>query len=149
MSSAVGAPSTVQELAERYLQAWQDHDLEAILALQTEDSEFHLHGAGGVKSSVGIDVCRATYDYLLKAWPDQRFEVTGLTVNGNSYVGQSILTATLALPWEMGDKTYYPSGKSVSFEMVDIMQCEGNRIKLKNCWMDGVGLIQQLEAASA
>jgi predicted ester cyclase len=145
VTRTITTPTSTQELAERYLQAWQDHDLESILALQTPDSEFHLHGAGGVKSSIGIEACRETYDYILKAWPDQSFDVKGLTVHDNFYVGTSVLTGTLALPWQMGEATYQPTGTPISFEMVDIMQCEGNRIRLKNSWIDAVAVADQLE----
>jgi hypothetical protein len=34
----------VQDLAVRYGAAWAAHDLDAIMALHTEDTVFHLHG---------------------------------------------------------------------------------------------------------
>ena len=36
----------VQELAVRYGAAWAEHDLDAIMAMHTEDAVFHLHGGG-------------------------------------------------------------------------------------------------------
>ena len=33
-----------QELAARYGAAWAEHDLDAILAMHTDDTVFHLHG---------------------------------------------------------------------------------------------------------
>lgn len=147
-SAAMTAPASIQELAERYLAAWNDHDLEAILGLQTPDSEFHLNGAGGLKSWVGIDACREVYGFLLQAWPDQRFEVVELTVHEHGYIGHSRLTGTLALPWPMGDRTYQPTGKPLSFELVDIMECRDNRVRRKRCWIDGIALREQLESAA-
>ena len=37
-----------QELAARYGAAWAAHDLDAIMAMHTNDTVFHLHGAGSL-----------------------------------------------------------------------------------------------------
>src|SRR5690606_441049 len=55
MSVTTERPKSLDELVERYNQAWGDHDLEAILALQTPDSEFRVHGAGELMKWEGID----------------------------------------------------------------------------------------------
>lgn len=145
-SRAGVGPEAMRELADRYGKAWNDHDNDAIVALQTEDSVFRLHGAGGVKESVGVEACRETYEYLLAAWPDQHFDVRNIVVRESFYVCESILTGTLALPWQMGDETFQPNGKKVGFEIVDIMEIENGRIKTKNSWMDGFALREQLRA---
>ena len=36
----------VEDLAVRYGAAWAEHDLDAIMALHTEETVFHLHGGG-------------------------------------------------------------------------------------------------------
>jgi len=36
----------IQELALRYGTAWAEHDLDAIMAMHTDDTVFHLHGGG-------------------------------------------------------------------------------------------------------
>jgi hypothetical protein len=41
----------VQELAARYGAAWAKHDLDAIIAMHTEDPLFHLHGAPNQRSA--------------------------------------------------------------------------------------------------
>jgi hypothetical protein len=40
------AISTVRELGQRYSETWNSQDLEAILALHTDDSLFRLHVGG-------------------------------------------------------------------------------------------------------
>lgn len=146
MSTSVSASSleAVRQLAERYGQAWNDHDNDAICALQTDDSVFVLHGAGGVKRSIGLEECRSTYEYLLRAWPDQHFDVQELVVRESFYVCESILTGTLAEPWQMGDETFEPTGKQIRFEIVDIMQLENGLIKTKSSWIDGFAIREQL-----
>lgn len=144
MTTSTQVPTSVGELAERYGQAWNDHDLEAILALQTDDSVFVLHGGGGERASNGLQACRETYDFLLRAWPDQHFDVQRLEVREGFYVCESILTGTLALPWPMGDETFQPDGRQVRFDIVDIMVCEGNLVRHKSSWIDGFAIRQQL-----
>jgi predicted ester cyclase len=145
MSLAVGnMPRSVAELAEVYLQAWSDHDLEGILALHTPDSAFWVHGGDGVMKWDGIDGCRVAFDYLLRLFPDQRFENKSLIVTDDYYIGHTMVTGTLALPWELGNRVYQPNGKTITFEIQDFMHCQGNRIRIKEGWIDGLAIHNQL-----
>jgi uncharacterized protein (TIGR02246 family) len=150
MSVAIRVPDSIQELADRYLQAWNDHDLETLVGLHTSDTQFHINGVGGAKSAVGLEACREMFDYLLRAWPDQHFEVQSLTIRDDwddFWIVHWVCTATLALPWEMGDKTFEPAGQRVSFGGNDMMTCRGNRIASKDSWIDGLAIARQLEPA--
>lgn len=149
MTATSKAPTSVEELAERYDAAWNDHDLETILALQTPDSKFVLHGAGGPKTWEGLDACRQCYEYLLRAVPDQHFAATGLDIEGDTYVGSHDCSGTFVEPWEMGGKVYQPTGNRVSFDQVDIIACKDNLVHVKNAWIDGFALAQQLEQGGA
>jgi uncharacterized protein (TIGR02246 family) len=146
MSAAVAPPSAIEELVDRYNRAWNDHDLEAILALQTPDSSFVVHGTQELMKWEGIDACRASFEYLMKAWPDYRMEATSLHIDGDSWVCHQNLTGTLVLPWQMGGRTYEPIGRPITFEIVDLIRCEGNLVKLKEGWMDGLAIHNQLTA---
>lgn len=144
MHTTLSRPATIEELSERYLQAWNDHDLEGILALQTPDSEFRLHGGDGVRIWKGIDACRECYDFLLRAWPDQRFECNSLAFMDNMWIDHCTLTATLAMPWTMASRTYRPTGRAIAIEIADIMYCHGNRVRVKEGWIDGLAMHNQL-----
>jgi ketosteroid isomerase-like protein len=145
--SAKAAPQNRDELVKRYMKAWGEHDLEGILSLHTSDyTEFIVHGGSGVQKWTGTDAVRDCFDFLLRAWPDQSFETTSLVVSDNLYVGHHNLTGTLVAPWPMGDKTYQPTGTPITFEIVDIMHCEGNLIRSKEGWIDGLAIAAQLQA---
>ena len=142
-SGVITAVEATRELAERYSAAWNEHDLEALMSMHTPDSVFELHQSG-VDPAVGHEAVRRMFEFLLRAWPDQRFETKRLTVREDFYVSEWVLTGTLALPWRIGDAVAVPNGKRISFAGVDIMTCEDGKIKLKSCWIDSVAMQQQL-----
>ncbi len=142
-TSSVTALEATRELAERYSAAWNEHDLEAIMSMHTPDTVFDLHQSG-VEAAVGHEAVRQMFDFLIRAWPDQRFETKRLTVREDFYVSEWVLSGTLALPWRIGEAVAQPNGKQVSIPGVDIMTCENGRIKLKSCWIDSVAMQQQL-----
>ena len=62
----------VQELAVRYGAAWAEHDLDAIMAMHTEDTVFHLHGGG--EPAVGLSAVREAFALGMEQWSDIRFD---------------------------------------------------------------------------
>ncbi len=53
----------VQELAVRYGAAWAEHDLDAVIAMHTNNTVFHLHGGGEPAS--GRDATREAFAAVL------------------------------------------------------------------------------------
>lgn len=148
--SAATSPETPAGLAwmaafaERYVKAWNEHDLEAILSMHTPDSAFWLHGAHGLQKWDGLEGCREAFDFLLRALPDQLIEPYSSVVREDFLVAHSTVTATLALPFPMAGRTYQPTGKVMSFEIVDIWHFRGDRLHIKEGWVDGLALHDQL-----
>jgi SnoaL-like domain len=139
-------PTSTRELADRYHKAWNDLDLEALVALMAPDVKFILRGGGGSRVWDGIDACRECFGFLLQAWPDTRMERTDLVVGEGYYVANQRFRGTLRLPWEMGETTYEPGDGSIEIEMVDIVHSENNLVKVKQTWIDGFAMAQQLQA---
>jgi len=129
---------------ELYFQAWVARDLERILARHTPDSDFVLHGADGVQSWKGINAVRQIFDLILRALPDQTFDVQSMVVREDFLVAHSIVTGTLVLPWPMGGRTYEPTFKPIKFEIVDIWHFRGDRIRVKEGWLDALAMHNQL-----
>jgi ketosteroid isomerase-like protein len=132
--------SSIQDFATRYVQAWNDHELEAILSMHTPDSEFWLHGADGLQKWTGLAGCREAFDFLLRALPDQHIEPYSVVVREDFLVAHSRVTGTLALPWPMAGRVYQPTGKPMQFEIVDIWHFRGDRLRIKEGWVDGLAL---------
>ena len=82
----------IQELAERYGTAWAAHDLDAIMAMHTEDTVFHLHGGG--EASVGLAATRAAFAAAASQWPDIRFVKTRVKIGEGHFVSEYQMNAT-------------------------------------------------------
>ena len=82
----------VQELAIRYGAAWAARDLDAIMALHTEDTVFHLHSGGG--PAVGAAATRAALAAAIAQWPDLRFERKRVYLGRDHFVSEYELHAT-------------------------------------------------------
>lgn len=143
---ATNIPSSVEELAKRYNQAWYDRDMDAILALHTPEFDFVLRGGNGIAKFSGRAACRGAFAMLMRAWPDYKFEGAELIVRKDFYMCHQYITGTLVEPWHMGGQTYQPTGKPTRFLIVDLMHCEGNLIKVKDGWIDGLAIHHSLTA---
>lgn len=146
MGSPANAPRSIEEMVERYYRGYNDHDVEAVLSCQTDDAEYRLHGAETPKSWVGADACREVYEHHLASWPDQKLELRSLVVSNSLCACHLFVTGTLVGSWEMAGRTYQPTGRAIGFEIVHIMQCEDNLIKIKDGWIDGIAIHNQLSA---
>jgi predicted ester cyclase len=129
---------------ENYFAAWVARDLERIMALHTADPAFVLHGADGVQEWKGTAAVRQIFDAILKAFPDQTFDVKSLLVRDGLLVAHSIVSGTLATPWPIAGRTYLPNGRKLQFEIVDIWHIDGDRVRTKEGWLDAMALHNKL-----
>ncbi len=137
---------TTAALAERYSQAWNDHDLDAILAMHAPVSAFHLH-VEPYPEADSHHAIRQQFGAFFAIMPDLRFETIRLEVRPGLFTHEWYLSATLAEPWLIGARTAAPSGKPVRFRGVDVISCEDGLVRRKDCYLDGVGLELQLFGA--
>ena len=69
-----------QDLIEQYAAAWNSHDLDAIMALHTDDTSYRMGGSG--EEQRGKAEVRAKFASQLAEFPDIRFELK------SSYTGE-------------------------------------------------------------
>jgi SnoaL-like protein len=82
----------VQDLAVRYGAAWASHDLDAIMALHTEDTGFHLHG--GAEPAIGWSATRDAFASAIEQWPDLRFDRKRVHIGAEHFVSEYEMSAT-------------------------------------------------------
>jgi len=87
------APSTVLDLAaiaKRYFAAWEAHDVAAIVALHTADSQFQAHGRGAAIH--GRDALREEFAHVFEIYPGFGFEERRLLFGSGHWVLDWTLT---------------------------------------------------------
>ena len=80
------------QFAMRYSAAWAAHDPDAIVAMHTDDSVFHIHGA--VEPAVGRDAVRDAIAALFEQSPDLRFEPQRVHFGEDHFVSEYVMSGT-------------------------------------------------------
>lgn len=126
--------NSIHELAERYSDAWHSHDADAIVALHTDDTVFHMHV--GDEPARGRDAVRETFAQILAQWPDLHFEPVSLRFGDDFWVVEWRMTGTNA-----------ESGAKMDVDALDVITVKGGRVHTKDTYLDAITVQQQLAAA--
>jgi steroid delta-isomerase-like uncharacterized protein len=145
-TAAANPNATVQDLADRYGEAWNDQDLEAILSLHSDDSVFQLHVPGG-EPVEGREAIREAFAAFLAQLPDINFATVRLQVGPDHWVNESTLTGTVAGAVELEEQTLEAPGASVEVACVDVIQVRDGLVTRKDTYLDGVSFMRQIGAA--
>jgi steroid delta-isomerase-like uncharacterized protein len=125
-----------------YDDAWNRHDVEAILAMHTEDSVFENHTSGG--KGVGKDAIREILNGIFVAFPDIRFSARRTYVRDDVVTQEWTATGTLATPYSRGSATVHPTGRAVSWQGVDVIPFAGSLVARKDVYVDSIGFLRAL-----
>ena len=136
------AQSALIDLATRYSKAWADRDVEAILALHTGDSTFHVHGLDS--GSKGREAIQRALEAFFNTWAGTRFEGRARNFGQDHWVLEYTLHATLSGPLQVGKQLIQGRGQEVSFEGVDIVRVSDGLVASKDTYIDGLAVLAQL-----
>jgi steroid delta-isomerase-like uncharacterized protein len=125
----------------RYNDAWNDHDLDAIMSMHARDMVFENHTAG--ESAQGEDV-RDHIAAIFESWPDLRFETRRLYVRDGVVTQEWTATGTHSNTMRRGDLVAEPTGKRVEWRGVDVIPFEDGLIKRKDVYSDSVSILRQV-----
>lgn len=131
--------AATERLAADYGEAWNRHDVEALLAMQSDDMVFHLHVDGSEEVS-GTDALRGLYSFFFDVMPDYTATLNRTTIREGLIVLEYTITATLAKPFPIGQETGVPTGTPMRFEAVDVLPCAGGQVLRKDTYVDGVAM---------
>jgi steroid delta-isomerase-like uncharacterized protein len=138
----VSTEHPLEKTIAAYGDAWNSHDIEAILALHTEDSVFENHTSGG--KAVGKGAIRELLKGIFAAFPDMRFDARRTYVRDGLVTQEWTATATLALPYTKGSTTVQPTGRKVSWNGVDVIPFAGNLVARKDVYVDSMSFLRAL-----
>jgi steroid delta-isomerase-like uncharacterized protein len=132
---------SLEEAIGRYNQAWNDHDLDAIMSMHAPDMVFENHTAG--ESAQGDDV-RGHIAKIFESWPDLHFETRRLYVRDGVVTQEWTASATHSNKMTRGDLVAEPTGKRIEWRGVDVIPYEDGLIKRKDVYSDSVSILRQV-----
>ena len=133
---------SLEKVIAAYGDAWNSHDVEAILAMHTEDSVFENHTSGG--KGIGKGAIREILKGIFAAFPDIRFDARRTYVRDGLVTQEWTATGTLAIPYTNGPTTVQPTGRKVSWNGVDVIPFAGNLVARKDVYVDSIGFLRAL-----
>jgi steroid delta-isomerase-like uncharacterized protein len=132
---------SLKEAIDRYNDAWNAQDLDAIVAMHAPDMVFANHTAG--ESAMGEDV-RAHIAAIFDTWPDLSFETRRLYVREGLVVQEWTATATHTKTMRRGDLEAPASGRLVSWDGIDSIPFQDGLIERKDVYSDSVSILRQV-----
>lgn len=108
-----------RELIERYNDAWNAHDLDAINSMHAPDIVFHNYSAN--ERAEGADAVREHIAQIFGNSPDIQFRGRRLYVRDGLVVNEWTATATR-------------DGRKLEWDGIDVFPIEGGKIKRKDVY---------------
>jgi steroid delta-isomerase-like uncharacterized protein len=112
------------DLLDRFADAWNRHDLDALMSMMTDDCVFEASAGPDVNGqrSEGQEAVRAAYAAVFEAFPDAHWANPRHFVFGNRGVSEWTFTGTRR------------DGTRVEVSGCDLFTIRGGRIALKNSY---------------
>jgi ketosteroid isomerase-like protein len=120
--SEANSAAELERVIERYNEAWNAQDLDAIVAFHAPGMVFENHTAG--ERAVGPDV-RHHIGEIFANWPDLQFRGRRLYVRDGLVVSEWTATATHA------------DGRRLEWDGIDVFPCENGLILRKDVYSAG------------
>lgn len=129
----------IERALAAYNEAWNAHDLDAIMALHAPGMVFENHTAG--ESATGEEV-RAHIASIFETWPDIAFRPRRTYVREDLAVQEWTASATHAKEMRRGDLVAEPTGERIEWEGVDVIPFEDGLIARKDVYSDSVTILR-------
>jgi steroid delta-isomerase-like uncharacterized protein len=134
-------PQALEQAIAAYNDAWNGHDLDAIMALHAPDMVFANHTAG--ESATGEEV-REHIGSIFSTWPDIEFSTRRLYLRDGLVVQEWTASATHANPMRRGDLVAEPTGNRIEWDGLDVIPFEEGLVKRKDVYSDSVSILRQV-----
>jgi steroid delta-isomerase-like uncharacterized protein len=134
-------PEALEEAIGRYNEAWNAHDLDAIMEMHAPDMVFENHTAG--ESAQGEEA-REHIGSIFETWPDIRFETRRLYVRDGVVTQEWTASATHTNTMRRGDLVAEPSGNRIEWRGIDVIPFEDGLVKRKDVYSDSVSILRQV-----
>jgi steroid delta-isomerase-like uncharacterized protein len=137
------ATTEIRELAQRYGEAWNSQDLDAIMDLHTDDSVFVAHAAG-TPPAEGNEAVRGAFAGYLELLPDIKFTERALHVGDDHWVLESTMSGTVAQAIQVDGEELGDRGARVEVDCVDVIEVRDGLVASKETYLDSQAMQRQL-----
>jgi steroid delta-isomerase-like uncharacterized protein len=135
----------LRALIDAYNDAWNRHDVDAIVSMHTEDSVFCNHTSGG--EAVGHAAIRRIVADVFKTFPDIAFRLRRLYVRDDLIVQEWIATATHRNPVSYRNTVLAPTGNRIEWNGMDVIPVRDGKVARKDVYANSIDFLRQLGAA--
>jgi steroid delta-isomerase-like uncharacterized protein len=132
----------LQEFIDRYNDAWNAHDVDAIVAMHTDDSVFENHVTGDVtvrREQIGSAI-RGNFS----VFPDLTFEGRRQYIREDLVVQEWTARGTHEGTMTRGGLEVDPTGKKVEYKGMDVIPIRDGLVARKDVYSDSITLLRQL-----
>ena len=133
--------AALEQAIGRYNEAWNAHDLDAIMAMHAPGMVFENHTAHECAEGEAV---RDHIGAIFTTWPDIRFEGRRTYCRDGLVVQEWTATATHANEMKRGDLVAEPTGKTISWDGLDVIPFEDGLVKRKDVYSDSVAILGAL-----
>jgi steroid delta-isomerase-like uncharacterized protein len=130
----------IQEIIERWWDAFEAGDLDRVQALLAEDISFRLPGA----EFRGREQVRAVLESYRAAFPDLRHEYIDAVESGETFVGELRASGTHSGDFRTPTGDVPATGNTVTWESADYIKVRDGKIVSWRAYFDQVALLTQL-----
>jgi uncharacterized protein (TIGR02246 family) len=131
----------VTELLERNLRALNAHDIEGVLANQTEDAELVVPGGVVLR---GHEQLRQYTEALWAAFPDGSFSFASQVLTADAAAAELVFSGTQTGPLVTAGGVVEPTGRRVTLQSASIMRFRGGLIASEHAYPDQLEFRKQL-----
>ena len=132
----------LQDFIDRYNAAWNDHDVETIVSMHTDDSVFENHVTGDV--NVGRDQIARAVEGIFSVFPDLRFETRRAYIRADLVVQEWTARGTHEGTMTRSGIEVAPTGRQVEYKGMDVIPISDGLVARKDVYSDSVTLLRQL-----
>lgn len=143
MTTATDSATAIRMLAERYGEAWNRQDLDAIMDLHTDDSVFVLYAAGTAPAE-GKEAVREAFAGYLTLLPDINFAERALHLGNEHWALESTMTGSASGAVEVDGDTVGDAGARVEVPCVDVIEVRDGLVASKHTYLDSLLMQRQL-----
>ena len=136
----------LQSFIDGYNAAWNNHDVETIVSMHTEDSVFENHTTGDV--NVGREAIGRAIAGIFGVFPDLTFETRRQYLREDLVVQEWTARGTHLGVMRRSGLEVAPTGRAVEYRGMDVIPISEELVARKDVYSDGVTLLRQLGLTS-